>query len=337
MEPANALLALIARRSGQRELRYRHEPERLHGGYWAEIFAFELEDAPPGFAGDLVLRLMPDEKRARRESAVHATVAALGFPTPGVRASGDAAEELGRAFIVMDRVAGGTLASGLSIGTRIATLPRVPALLADSLVRLHALPAEAVRAELTSRGVPPESIGVDAMLEELGSGVGALRSSDLSRALESLHKARLRESDAVLCHGDMHPYNLILRDGRVAAVIDWTNGRLAEREFDAAYSALLLEQMPVSVPAPLRPLVTRAGRRASRRLIAGYGERRELDPDKLAWYGALHALAGLVRVGLSRSGIPGNVPLADSHPWVRMAQANAERLFEYAAQGGRPK
>jgi len=135
----------------------------------------------------------------------------------------------------------------------------------------------------------------------------------------------------------MHAFNLILRDGRVVAVIDWTNGRLAERQFDVAYSALLLERLPISIPAPLRPIVTRAGRRASRRFIAEYAERRALDPDKLAWYDALHALAGLVRVGLARSGLPGSVPLADSHPWVRMAPANAERLFAFATRGGRPQ
>lgn len=259
---------------------------------------------------------MPDEARARRESAVHATVAALGFATPSVRAVGDAADGLGRAFILMDRVAGGSLAGGLSLGARIALLPRVPALLADSLAQLHALPPAAVREGLEARGLRPDSIGMDALLADLERSIAALRASELARALDWLHKSRGAESDAILCHGDMHPYNPILRDGRVAAVIDWTNARLAEREYDVAYSALLLELLPISVPAPLRPLVARVGRRASRRFIAEYGERRALDPDKLAWYDALHALAGLVRVRLAASGLPGSTPLAASHPWV---------------------
>lgn len=332
-----ALLAFIARRSGQRELRYRRAPERLHGGYWAEIFAFELEDAPPGFAGELVLRLMPDAERAKRESAVHSTVAALGFHTPNVRAVGDPTDGLGRAFIVMDRVAGGSLAGGLSLGARIAALPRVPILVADSLVRLHALPAQALRAGLAARALAPASIGVDALLDELDRGTAALRARELAGALASLHKLRPGEANAVLCHGDMHAYNLILRDGRVAAVIDWTNARLAEPEFDVAYSALLLELLPISVPAFVRPLVLRAGRRAARRFKDEYSARRALDPEKLAWYDALHALAGLVRVGLSRSGLPGSAPLSDSHPWMRMAPENAERLFAFATRGGRAK
>src|SRR4030095_8022486 len=78
-EIAQALLSLLERCSGRSGLRYRREPEPLHGGFWAEIFAFELADPPRGFEGELVLRLMPDAARAKRESAVHALVAEAGL------------------------------------------------------------------------------------------------------------------------------------------------------------------------------------------------------------------------------------------------------------------
>jgi aminoglycoside phosphotransferase (APT) family kinase protein len=304
----------------------------LHGGFWAEIFAFELADPPRGFEGELVLRLMPDAARAKRESAVHAVVAEAGFATPRVRAAGDASGGLGRAFIVMDRIAGGSIAGGLPLRERLAALPRVPVFLAGALLELHALPAAALRERLAARGLPTETLGVDALLAELERTIAALAASDLAHALDGLHKTRRRESDTVLCHGDMHAFNLILRDGQVAAVIDWTNARLAEPEFDVAYSALLLEQLPIDAPAFIRPLLRRAGRHAARRFVAEYRKRRALDPDKLAWYDALHALAGLVRVRLAGSGLPGTTALADSHPWVRMAPANAARLLGFVSR-----
>ena len=331
-ELAAALLAVLERASGGTGLRFRREPSPLHGGYWAEIYAFELEDPPPGFEGELVLRLMPDAARAKRESAVHAAVAELGFATPRVRVAGDAAAGLGRAFIVMDRIAGGSIAGGLPLRERLAALPRVPVLVAGALLDLHALPGAALRERLAARGLSAETLGVDAMLGELERSIAALAASDLAHTLEGLHKLRRREADSVLCHGDMHAFNLILRDGRVAAVIDWTNARLAEPEFDVAYAALLLELLPIDAPAFVRPLLTRAGRRAARRLAATYASRRPLDADKLAWYDGLHALAGLVRVRLAASGLPGTTALTDSHPWVRMVPANAARLSGFVSR-----
>lgn len=323
---------MLERCSGRSGLRYRRAPERLHGGFWAEIYAFELEDPPRGFEGELVLRLMPDPARAKRESAVHAVVSESGYATPRLRAAGDASGGFGRSFIVMDRIAGGSIAGGLPLRERLVALPRVPSLLAGALVELHALPAARLRERLAARGLPAETLGVDALLAELERSIAALDAADLAHALDGLHKTRQRESDTVLCHGDMHAFNLILRDGRVAAVIDWTNARLAEPEFDVAYAALLLDLLPIDVPAIVRPLVARAGRRAARRLVTEYRTRRALDADKLTWYDALHALAGLVRVRLAGSGLPGTTPLADSHPWVRMVPANAARLSAFVSR-----
>ncbi len=54
-----------------------------------------------------------DPGLARKETIVQSAVAAAGFPTPFVRASGGPDCGLGRAFMVMDRAAGGSALSGL--------------------------------------------------------------------------------------------------------------------------------------------------------------------------------------------------------------------------------
>ncbi|HXZ83891.1 MAG TPA: hypothetical protein VEI82_00240 [Myxococcota bacterium] len=101
----SGLLEVISARCGRRDLEYAKRPTPLGGGYWAEIFAFELRDPPRGFGGELILRRMPDPERARRETAVQTALAELGFPTPRVRATGGAGEALNRAFSIMDRAA----------------------------------------------------------------------------------------------------------------------------------------------------------------------------------------------------------------------------------------
>ena len=62
-------------------------PVALTGGFDTEIYAVRLREAPPEFAGPLVLRLLRphhDPTRALREEATQNALAVLGFPAPRV-------------------------------------------------------------------------------------------------------------------------------------------------------------------------------------------------------------------------------------------------------------
>ena len=54
-------------------------------------------------------------------------------------------------------------------------------------------------------------------------------------------------SAPVVCHGDLHPFNLLV-DGDRVMLIDWTNSRIADPTFDLAFTHLMLTEMPVDVP-----------------------------------------------------------------------------------------
>ena len=96
-------------------------------------------------------------------------VAAAGYPTPLVRASGGPDDGLGRAFLVMDRAPGRPALSGLDDGLTPAVARQVlhvPQLLATAMARLHALDPDLVRGELEQvREVP---VTVPALLATLG-------------------------------------------------------------------------------------------------------------------------------------------------------------------------
>src|SRR5207249_5766594 len=100
------LLDVLRRKAAAPELRYATPPERVTGGFWAEILAIRLEGAPPELDRDLIVRVMPDPELARREEIVQSEVVAQGFPAPPVRLSGGPDDGLGRAFMVMDRMPG---------------------------------------------------------------------------------------------------------------------------------------------------------------------------------------------------------------------------------------
>src|SRR5579864_2505205 len=140
---ADKLLAVLRGKTGMPALAYRAAPERLTGGFWAELIAFSLVAAPPGWEGELVARVMPDPALAAKETVVQAAAADAGVPTPAVRGAGGADEGLGRAFMVMDRADGVPLLAGLEGVGAILGAPgrlwRMPALLAAVMAQLHAV------------------------------------------------------------------------------------------------------------------------------------------------------------------------------------------------------
>ena len=99
---AGQLIGVLRSATSTPDLEYEHQPEPMRGGFWAELFSFSLANPPDGWPAQLVARLMPDPGTARKETIVQSAVAAAGFPTPFVRASGGPDGGLGRAFTVMD-------------------------------------------------------------------------------------------------------------------------------------------------------------------------------------------------------------------------------------------
>lgn len=155
-------------------------------------------------------------------------VAAVGFPTPFVRASGGPECGLGQAFMVMDRAAGGPALSGLDGGLTPAAVPRllrrIPELLATSMARLHALDPELVRSELEQiRDVPVTVPGLTSMLARHAVEFDRPDLVDAARWLADHPPERAPD---VICHGDLHPFNL-LADGDRVTVLDWSTTLLA--------------------------------------------------------------------------------------------------------------
>lgn len=320
-----ALLGLVERHSGRSGLRFARPPTPLAGGYWAAIYGFCVAGAPPGFEGELVLRLAPDDERGRRECVLQQAVAALGFPAPHIRLCGGPEAGLGARFAIMDRAPGGSLADGLSPGERARAARRMPRLLGETMASLHALDPAPVLAALEQAGWSRVAQGVGGLMQEIAEAVERLALARYDRVLAWLHARRVEPEWLVICHGDLHGFNLILREGKVSGVVDWTNARVAEPAFDVAYTATLLEQMPVAAPVLLRPLLGLVGRRASRQFLESYRVRGSFNADRLRWYEALHALRLLVRLAESRRS---ETPLPPSHPWELMAGASQARVEE---------
>ena len=329
---AGRLLTVLQNAAGPPDLEYDRQPEPMRGGFWAELFSFSLANPPDGWPAELVVRLMPDPGVARKETIVQSAVAAAGFPTPFVRASGGPDCGLGQAFMIMDRAAGGPALSGLDGGLTPAAvlrlLRRVPGLLAGSMARLHALDPDLVRGELEQ--VPEVAVSVTDLLTTLARFAAEFGRPDLVSAARWLTDHPPAPAPAVLCHGDLHPFNL-LADGDRVTVLDWSAALLAPRAYDVAFTSLLLGEPPVRVPGWQRPLVRVVGGELARRFVRGYQRQTAttIEPSELRWYQAVVCLRALVEVaGWVHRGVAGT---RAGHPWLVAGPAFAGRLATLTA------
>lgn len=333
---AGHLIGALRHATGRPDLAYKNEPEPVEGGFWADILSFSLANPPDGWPTDLIARLMPDPAAARKETIVQAAVAAAGFPTPLVRASGGPDHGLDRAFMVMDKAAGGALLSGLdgvlTSGAARRAVRLVPGLLAGSMARLHALDPDIVRGELGHVGddVPVTVIG---LVRALQAAAGEFGRPDLVSAARWLTDHPPAPAPDVICHGDLHPFNLLAEGGRVT-VLDWSTALLAPRAYDVAFTSLLLSEPPLRVPGWQRPAVHVLGWVLARQFVRGYQRQTgaRIAAGELEWHQAVICLRALIEVAswvreYAPDGAHGS--LADqraAHPWLAARPVFARRL-----------
>ena len=293
-EIARGLVAHLRRVLGEPDLELADAPVPLTGGYDTEIHALRLRGAPAGLAGPLVLRVLRahhDSAMVIREQAIQNALADQGYPAPRVvHATLDPAP-LGAAFLLMERLPGTPLISARPIG--------MDRPLVEAQLRLHALdPAPLARAL-------GDAITFDGYLASFGRRIDRAGLTGLVELMRWLHERRPPPgAPPVVCHGDLHPQNILVESGRVSGVLDWPNALIADAAFDVASTRTILRFVPVglaSMPRALRWLARVGQPILAARYLRGYRRRRPIDSGRLAYYEVAAAMRALVRAGERRS------------------------------------
>ena len=277
------------------------DPTPLKGGFWASMFRVRLAGQPTQVPAEVVYRVAPDAAMGAKELAVQQAVADLGFATPYVRLAQETAGDT-EIWSVMDFAPGHPPLSGLSGLSALAQAPRLfarmPDQLAAPMAALHALDPALVT-EAVKTNSPTVAWQVEDVLERFAATAAVLDRQDLVEVVRAVAACRPPEGPAVICHGDLHPFNLLVDDDRGGAVtvVDWTGSILAEPAFDVAFTSLMLANPPLNAPRPVSTVVRWAGAALARRFVARY---RALAPDQdlssLDWYRALHGTRILIEV-----------------------------------------
>lgn len=148
---------------------------------------------------------------------------------------------------------------------------------------------------------------------------------DLASAANWLLNHRPAHVDHVICHGDLHPLNILV-DTADFTVVDWSGALLGPRAFDLAYTSLLLAEPPLVVPGPARWLVRTLGARLARRFVAEYERQSgaKVGADQMRWYEGLVCERALVEVATWQH--RGQMDDRAGHPWITCGPAYAQRL-----------
>lgn len=299
---ASAVLRALRAHTANPALEWDRPPRRLLGGSWCDILAVRLRGAP-GLEGELVVRILPDPHSLEREVLVQDHVARNSTMAPRIHLSSPSSPSLDRAWILMDFVDGRRFLDNPTrremLGAVVRNRTVVPNVLAETTVALHAIDARPIAAHLSY----PQSVGP--VLEWLYSSASALGEADLIVRAERLLATRPTFRGAVLCHGDLHPLN-ILRAPRGNVVIDWSEAQYDDPHYDLAFTTLALDLIPTEMPRWVRPVVQREGRAMARRFLDRYREASgaPIDDERLAWFRRLVALRAMMQGVLARDRPP---------------------------------
>jgi Ser/Thr protein kinase RdoA (MazF antagonist) len=232
----------------------------LGRGRTADVFACE------GGALKLFRRGWPRAHVAREAQSAR-LARDLGLPTPPLR---DEVEIDGRQGLLYDAVAGPTLLR------RLAERPWTVASAARCLAAVQTTLHECSVSALPSyRAGLERDVCAAAVPDDLRAGA--------LRALEGL-----ADGDR-LCHGDLHPGNVLLTD-RGPLVIDWFDAGRGHPLADVARTLVLLEASLPPAPSPWLRLGQGLFRRAYHR---AYSQMRRPDAGQLRLWQGVSAVARL--------------------------------------------
>jgi aminoglycoside phosphotransferase (APT) family kinase protein len=247
-----------------------------------------LRAQPPGggLFPDYDLRLQYDVMACLRTS---------GVPVPKVAWFIDDPNVLGVPCFLMHRVHG-EVASGFRPGFHghglffDASIERRKAMwfaAVDVMASLHALNPRELNLPLS---LEPESTGSESVVRLLTQIEGQLdwAGADVPVLREALDVLRLRTPDdlrTALCWGDPRPGNIIYREDKVAAALDWELAHIGPPEGDLAYFLLVDEVVAELNDVPRLPGLPDAGE-----TVAHYEAITSQSVKKLEFHSILQAL-----------------------------------------------
>ena len=219
--------------------------EQMSGGWEAYLYKFRVSGVE-GYEGPLVLRLFPKyshPETAEWQDMLHNLLRAEGVPVPKVYFSVSDVSVLGGSFLVMDFMEGDAIDPGDD--------PSVLVLTAETQALLHQKDGRGISEEIRARGHSHGSHTFDGRIKWLLDR--SQKYPELHEFVQWLVNNRPPEPEnPVILHGDFHPMNLLVKDGKVNAILDWSGFMVGDPMYDLGWTkALFIATAKHEVPPDL--------------------------------------------------------------------------------------
>jgi aminoglycoside phosphotransferase (APT) family kinase protein len=241
-------------------------------------------------------------------------------------------------------VPGGTImSSGVAVAGRAAVpgVPDVPGAAGGGPVAATAgLGGRGAAGGVPAGGLPDRvgyaPVTVPGLISGLAGHADEFGRTDLAGAARWLAAHPPAPAPDVICHGDLHPFNL-LADGDRITVLDWSTTLIAPPAHDVGFTSLLLSEPPLDVPGWARPAVRALGRLLAGRFVRRYQRAAgvRIGAGELRYHQAVVCLRALTEVaGWVHQGTAAE---RSGHPWLISGAAFARRLSQLTGVPVRPR
>jgi len=272
------------------QVTYAISPKKLQGGFETQIYQFRLETTQEEFAKPLILRLYPEfygTGNAIWESGIQNVLAAQGYPVAQTHLICTDMSILGGAFFIMDFLP----------GKPMVTLPKetLPKLLGKTHAALHKIDPKPVIKSLVAQGINENTLLISNRFTWLKEK--AAQFPWLSAAIDWLLEQQPSEPEQlVICHGDFHPLNILVKDFAVTGVLDWPGFLIGDPVLDIA-NTIVLSTIPYKHLAPTLGLDVSAVNFADfvDLYLAAYQTEYALDKSNLDYYRVRRCVNALIQ------------------------------------------
>ena len=279
------LLSFLREEIDDAKIVYELPPSQLQGGYDTSVFHFKLKNVHPSLSGPLVLRVFREShppKQAIIESGIHNSLVDQGFPVPYVFYASIDDKYLGNQFLIMDFLTGALLPSVFGQDTAVV--------LGKTHASLHNADSSQLSEDMIVKGFGDRQYGIEGRFDYLLKGSERLQW--LERIVFWLMENRPSDcEDPSICHGDFHPYNLLAKDGKVTAILDWTACRIGDPAMDVASTLVIFNAATKHIIPSFDSKIE------TKKYLDAYRGERDLDEQHLGYYQVLGCILRLFAGG----------------------------------------
>jgi len=299
-EISDKLIAYLRDELRDSKLDYDSPLTQIQEGFETFIYRFRLKNVKEELNQRLVLRLYPEyygPEKAVWESSIPNSLADEGYPVPRAHIICTDKSILGGAFFIMEFLSGKPM---------MTASKNVPELLGKVHIALHRIDPKPVIKALKKQGFKKNQY---LFKKTLDNDLNTAKNSELPWVLdiaEWLIKKRPPEPKSlVICHGDFHPFNILIQEGKITGVLDWGGTLIADPAMDIANTIKLITIFSKYLPLGSE-YESVDWEKLSRLYLDAYRAQIPLDDTTLDYYGVVRSLRSLLE------GVGGNQVLR--HP-----------------------